>query len=309
MRTLLLAVSALAAALLAGCAAPPPDSPEACRLERRGSFRLTFLRGLATVPVTLDGEVATMLFDTGATGSAVTAPAAERLKLRGNGNVRITTKGLGGESRSFPAGIGRFEVGGVAMVNQQVIVLPFDLRGFGDHPPDGLLGMDFLSNFDVELDLRTGEGVLYNARNCPSARPDWGVRTNALVFPPTASSGRLAVETELDGNKLIAILDTGAQRTIVATATARRLGVTEQMQANDRQIVGRGVAAQDAPMRVHRFASLRFGGEDIPNPDLPVAELASTASDMLLGMNYLRNRKLWISASSRRVHISAPLRP
>ncbi len=298
-------------ALLSACAQPLPDSPEACRLERRGEFHLTFGHGVATVPVVLDGRTAAMLFDTGSTGTAVTKPAAERLNLLGNGNVRITTTGLGGESKSFPAGIGRFEVGGAAMVNQSVTVLPFDLRGHGAHPPDGLLGMDFLSNFDIEIDLQSGEGVLYSPRNCPSARPDWKLRSTMLVFPPSGGGVRLRVETELEGRKLIATLDTGAASTIVSTAVAHALGVTDEMLAKGRAIKAAGIAEADADMRVRRFATLRVGTETVNNPELAVADLPPTVGDMLLGMNFLRNRKLWITTSSRQVHISArqPARP
>jgi hypothetical protein len=34
--------------------------------------------------------------------------------------------------------------------------------------------------------------------------------------------------------------------------------------------------------------------------------LPAGVGDMLIGRNFLRNRKLWISMSSRRVYLSAP---
>jgi predicted aspartyl protease len=167
--------------------------------------------------------------------------------------------------------------------------------------------MDFLSNFDVEADLQTGEGTLYSPRNCPSARPDWNVRSNIVDFAPSAGSGRLLVEVELDGRKVIATLDTGSSGSIVSTAVAHALGVTDEMLAKDRLVKGHGIAEKDADMHAHRFDRLRIGLETAANPYLLVADLPSKADDVLLGMNYLRNRKIWISASSRRIHISAPL--
>ena len=307
MRDVMLAL--LFASALAGCAAAKPDSPEACALVRRGAFQLTFKRVVGTVPVTVDGITATMLFDTGASGVVVARSAAERLKLLGNGNIRIQSHALGGDSQAFPAGVGRIDVGGAAMVNQHVIVLPFDLRGFSDPSPEGLLGMDFLSNFDIEVDLRSGAGALYQARNCPSARPGWAEASTILTMPQESGSGKLMVETELDGRKLVALLDTGAESSMVSKVTARRLGITDEVLARDRAIVGHGIAEKDAELRLHRFASLRFGAEEIRSPVLAVGDLPSAAEDMLLGMNYLRGRKLWISPSSRRVFLSAPVRP
>ena len=297
------------AVVVTGCAAPRPDSPEACALVRRGVFQLTFQPAAATVPVTVDGVTVTMVFDTGASPVAVTRTGAERMELRGNGNIRLKTHGVGGETQSYPAAVGRIEVGGAGMVNQHVTVLPFDLRGYRDPLPDGLLGMDFLANFDVEVDLRSGAGVFYQARNCPSGRPGWVERSNVLTIPAETSSGKLMVETELDGVKLVALVDTGAQSSIESREAARKLGITDAMLKVGRPIVVHGVSEKDGEMWPYRFKRLRFGAEDIRSPLLPVTELPSAAGDMVIGLDYLRNRKLWISSSSRQMIVSVPLRP
>lgn len=293
---------------LAGCAAPRPDSPEACALVRRGAFQLTFQPAAATVPVTIDGITATMVFDTGASSVVADKSGAERLRLLGNGNVLIPAQGMGGVTRTVPAAVGRIEVGGAGMVNQHVMVLPFDLRGYRDPVPDGLLGMDFLANFDVEVDLRGGAGVLYQARNCPSGRPAWAARSNVLAIPAEARSRALMVETELDGLRLVAQVDTGAQGSIVSREVARRLGITDAMLKVGRPIVALGVAEKDGEMWPFRFGRLRFGAEEVREPVLAVADLPPGAGDMVIGLDVLRNRMLWISSSSRQLILSEPFR-
>ena len=230
------------------------------------------------------------------------------MKLLGNGNVPIKGQSLGGESRAIPAAVGRIEVGGAVMVNQYVVILPFDLRGYREPLPDGLLGMDFLTNFDVEVDLRRGAGVLYQARNCPSGRPDWVERSNVLKIPAETRSGTLMVETELDGLKLVAQVDTGAEGSIVSREVAKKLGITDAMLKVGQPTVVHGVSEKDGEMWPYRFRYLRLGSEVVRAPTLSVADLPSTAGDMLIGLDVLLNRKLWISSSSRQMILSLPVR-
>ena len=302
----LLPIFALAlVGLLAACAEPPPNSAGACQLERRGVFQLDFVRGMPIIAVTMDGAPATLLFDTGASTTTLSAVAAERLKLLRNGNMRITSHGVGGRTDAIAASVGNFDLAGASLPNRTVMVLPFELRGFGASPPDGLLGFDVFSLFDTEVDLKTGQGVFYRARNCPSAPAPWPLASNRFAIPEETPSGKLHIDVELDGKRLVATVDTGTGRSLLSAAAATALGITEAELAAARSIDGHGVAPNDAKMRVHRFKRLRIGNQIVNNPELPIVELPPGAGDMLIGMNFLATRKLWISLSSRTLHISA----
>ena len=292
--------------LLSACAEPPPNSAAACALERRGEFQLNFGDGLPTIPVTLDGSSGNLLFDTGASMTTLSAVAAARMDLLHNGNMRITSHGIGGKSEAIAADVARFRIGDMELQRRTVMVIPFELRGFKAGPPDGLLGFDIFSQFDVEFDLMTGRGTFYRPRNCPSAVPNWLLASNRFVIPSTTPSGKLQIEVELDGKRLVATVDTGAGGTLVSSAAAAKLGVTAQQLSSARAIAGYGVAPTDVQMRVVRFRELRVGQETAKTPELAITDLPPGAGDMLLGMNYLRNRKLWISLSSRTLHLSIP---
>ncbi|MCX7380996.1 MAG: retroviral-like aspartic protease family protein [Alphaproteobacteria bacterium] len=257
----------------------------------------------------MDGAPANLLFDTGASMTTLTATAAERLNLLHNGNMRITSHGIGGKSEAIAANVASFRLADMELKQRTVMVIPFELRGFKQNTPDGLLGFDVFSQYDVEIDLQSGRGTFYRPRNCPSAVPNWQLSSNRFVVPPTTQSGKLLIEVELDGKRLIATVDTGAASTLLSTAAATRLGITDAQLAGARSIAGYGIAPTDAQMRVLRFRELRVGQETAKTPELAITDLPPGAGDMLLGMNYLRSRKLWISLSSRTFHLSVPQTP
>ena len=69
------------------------------------------------------------------------------------------------ELRSFSAGL-------VALPWRRVSVAPVTLAQVFATPLDGLLGVDILSDFDVDLDLVHHELKFYEKQTCPTAAPD-----------------------------------------------------------------------------------------------------------------------------------------
>ena len=83
-----------------------------------------------------------------------------------------------------------------------------------------------------------------------------------------ASRGeRLFFPVQLDGHRLTAVIDTGSQVTVLATASARALGVTEEQLSRGRSVTTQGVAGEPLSARVHRFARLDIGSLIIRNPE------------------------------------------
>jgi predicted aspartyl protease len=302
------------AALLCACAAPSPapDSAEACRFDQRGAFPLAFAGSVPVVSVVLNGQPAKLALDTGSPGTIIGTSAAERLKLivvsgKQAGLDGLQVSGLGGRSDAGLSVARRIDLGGAVLENRLLVVLPFDLRGPSSGEVDGLLGMDVLSTFDVELDLKARKGALYAPRNCPSGPPDWGVKVNTVTLLPDGEGHKLRVHATLDGRTTEAIIDTGSTVTYVSTGTAHAVGVTDEALAADRMVSVSGVAARDSPFRVHKFRRLRIGKEAFADPEIPVGALPLPSVNMMIGMSYLQNRKLWISSASKRVYIGPPL--
>jgi predicted aspartyl protease len=109
---------------------------------------------------------------------------------------------------------------------------------------------------------------------------------------------------QLDGHRLTAIIDTGSQLTVLATASARSLGLTEALLSRDRSVGTQGVAGGPLTSRVHQFTRLQVGTEVIRNPQILVTDLSLNEADIVLGVDILNSRRLWLSYGSRRIFLS-----
>jgi hypothetical protein len=75
--------------------------------------------------------------------------------------------------------------------------------------------------------------------------------------------------------------------------------------ARDRSVTTQGVAGEALTSHVHRFAKLEVGTVVVPNPEVIVTDLKLTDADMVLGIDFLKSRRVWLSYGSRRIFISS----
>ena len=151
--------AAFLALLLAGCA----DADQACRSPTALSeIPLLRLGGNVIVPVEIDGEPSGLFLDTGSFATSVTPPTVDALHLsstrvigqgfgRGTG-VYANVSGLGGEGRYQAVDIDSLTLGGMVAHNVVALVIPLSREGRND-PVSGLIGQDFLAQWDLDLDV------------------------------------------------------------------------------------------------------------------------------------------------------------
>jgi hypothetical protein len=171
----------------------------------------------------------------------------------------------------------------------------------GGRQVDGLLGRDFLSAFDLDLDFPRRSLTLYDVHDCAGKFLPWTeTYLSVPVTNPTESA--LVVPVELDGIPLRALLDSGASRTLVAAPGMARLGLgLERLQGDTSQIVG-GMGPHTVTMWQHQFGKLRIGDETFPNPVYFVAPIQlQPICDLLLGADWLMGRRVWISYATNQL--------
>jgi predicted aspartyl protease len=299
----LLAAAALVVAGLAGCAAPGATT-QACRAERATELPARLVHGQLIVPVHLDGKPLDFLLDTGSEGSMITPEAANRLGLARNPRRTTTIHGTGGSLISANADVRRFEVGAMAVSDQSLAVGPVPS---GDSSSvAGLLGTDWLGDFDVDLDVPHRRVALWRVQGCGAGFDPLRGRHFTLPLIRT-TRGRVLVPVVIDGLGLFAYLDSGAVATIVTATAAARLGVTDAALARDPGGVGLGVDMRRLGFRWHRFAEIVIGPERFRNITLPVSAVQVQVAGALLGADYLAHHRVWISPAGRRVFIE-PIR-
>jgi hypothetical protein len=212
-----------------------------------------------------------------------------------------TMRGVGGLERRRNANPRSVELGGVPL-HRRSLARDATLR-VGTLPPglvsgqrvDGLLGRDFLSSYDIALDLSSRTLTLYEVHDCAGRFLPW---TDAYLSVPVENptESALVVPVELDGVKLRALLDSGATQTLVAAPGMARLQLGLDRLSGDRNEIVGGMGPHTVTMWRHRFGTLRIGGETFASPLFLVAPIQlNPICDMLLGADWLAGRRVWIS--------------
>ena len=302
MRRLLGRCLLFVALLLAGCAKSPEG---ACKLVWRADLPIEPRDNLIFVGAMFNDHPATMVMDTGAERTTLTETAVTRLRLRRDLHHPTNTVGIGGASASYEALLDDFEVGVFRLPVERVEVGTFPLPEIGGIQADGLLGADILLAFDLDIDLPARRLTIYRARPCADSRPPWTVPYSS-VEGVAMWRDRLVVPLTVNGADGRAVLDTGAQRSVIRPEFAARGGVTQAMLDADPSNLMRGASREQASFRLHRFDTVRIGTQTAHGVRLPVARLPGGAEDALIGGDFLHARRIWLSAASHQMFFTAP---
>jgi predicted aspartyl protease len=287
----------LCVALLA-LMASPGMAQERCTAEPVATLPIVMLGGKVLVPVQINDQPVLFAVDTGSNVSAVSETVVSRMKLPTfpiRANTRVT--GIGGVEATAYARIDSLVLGNLKASGERYMVGPFD--------SDGLLGSDYLRNFDLDFDFAANQMSLYRPRACTDHPP--GAGTFSRVEMDVLRSGHVRIPVTLDGKKLWAMLDTGAPGTLVtASAAASNFGVKA---AEDRRFTIAGAPGGTTQIAPHMFESFAIGDFSEPLPVLAVAadnDVRFQESQMLLGMAQLRGLRLYLSYRERNLYVSRP---
>ena len=279
------------------------DGVGGCGTIRLGETAIAMLSDEPLVKIFANGVGLILLLDTGAEATVLTPAAAQRIGTRYTG-VELGRQ-VHGIARDLPAGeldLRSFTIGGVEVPRRRVRVAPIEIVNAASGPLDGVLGADTLSSFDIDLDLPDHRMTLYRGQSCAAASPAW-VQPYARIAAGRSPSNRLYFSVQLDGRRISALLDTGAQFSVLSMRTALGLGVSEAALARDPPVTVYGAVGEQMSAHTHRFFRLEVGGEVIRNPEIDVTELRLNEADLVLGVDFLGSRRVWMSYGSQQLFL------
>jgi len=290
---------------LAGCASTDISARRldgTCPLIRLAEMPLEISGNLLFVKATVGDAPVTLLVDSGAERTLLTETAVQDLGLPRDYQHATRTFGIGSPTAAWDAKLPNgILLGSTRFPVDSVTVGRFAIKQSSGGTAHGLLGADVLLAFDIDLDLQAQRMTWYRARReCPDAAPPWK-EPYVAVKGITTKRDRLLVPFELDGVAGMAVLDTGAQLSSISLRMAERTGVTPAQLAEDRQVLARGAAPDHVPVRLHRFSTFQVGGAMLRSPLLPVVPMSTGMGDALVGADFLRGRRVWLSFSTQRV--------
>ena len=280
----------------------------ACTVEQRAEIPVTLIGGQALAAGRVDGKPVTFLIDTGAEKSLLTEVAVRHLGLARDEWVSSHMQGIGGSERHPNAKLGRLELGGITLrrrgteIETTISVAPLPFMAQGGHVIDGLLGLDYLANFDVAFDLRRGRMALYNVNGCSGNFLPW-TRPYTVIPAQSPVPGLLLLPALVNGSRILAQIDSGSTRTFVSQSAALRAGVTQAVLDRDPQQKVSGLGAEALTAYEHEFAKLQVGSEDLHQMRVLVMRLPPRGGGMLLGMDWLGAQPVWISWATGQVFV------
>lgn len=288
--------------VLASVATPEAAPAQDCRPIRKAEFMVTPMGNIPVVTVHINGGTADFLFDTGAERTVMTAAAAGRLGVEAHYEYPRRMRSLGIAVAGGEARLRSFDLGGMALRDFRILVGAVLLPSLDGRPVDGLLGADFLSDYEVDLDLAHRRITLYAPPPCPIIAPAWH-GTYSTIAASRSPHDRLFFPVRLDGHALAALIDTGAQLTTLDAASAAAIGVTGPSLAQDPVTTLRGAAAEAVRSRAHRFAELQIDGESLRDQTIMVTRLELQDAELMIGADILRWQRVWLSYASHRIFL------
>lgn len=192
------------------------------------SFRLVGGQNpLILVPVYVEGKGPyEFVLDTGAYRCLLSPELSSSIGIQAESQQRAT--GVGGTIKISAARVTSLAVGTASQENIEVAITD-ELSRLGDavqSKVDGVLGSNFLKDFRIALDYR--RGVVRLDRSSPELRGEGNVR--ALTSVPfklaTPEKPLISLPVFVNGRGPFQFfLDTGASRTTLSFALARKLGI------------------------------------------------------------------------------------
>lgn len=303
LRPLSLLLLALPCAFVHAAEAPACHYVPVATLQLRGSGDVW----QPTVDGTINGNPAVLLADTGAASSKLVKAWADKynVPLHQNGAY---SQGISGTSVNYVARIDDIAVGDAHSGKTTMAVL-----GNMGKPPgfDGILGANFLLQADLEISLAEHKLKFYRAKDCADTYlAYWSADAMEIGFGGTETGHldpRLIIE--INGTKMEAIIDTGANFTSMTRAAAERAGI----KVGDANVERRGSSTGIGDARIDTWQvevdSFAIGSETIKHAhigmrDNPPQGVSYRTPEVLIGADFLRAHRVLIAMSQRRFYIS-----
>ncbi len=279
----------------------PVGEDSNCALRLRASLPVSVI-GVPIVPAEINGQPASMIFDTGAENTLITAAAAKRLRVTSRYDFVRSMAGIGRAVVTGDAALRSMSLGGVKLSFPRALVGEVTLRT-GELDADGLLGASVLGDFDLDLDISNRRIGLYDRTECSAARPAWKGR---YVTVPTTRSLSLHpfFPMRVNGRTVSATIDTGAQRTVITSKVAAAIGIGGESELVGRTLQARGAAGETMPATMHAV-EVSVAGLPLRSPVIVTAAGLPRDIDALLGLDFLLSHRVWLSYGSRRIFIAA----
>jgi len=171
-------------------------------------------------------------------------------------------------------------------------------------PARGILGMNVLSRFAVDIDQPNRRVILSDFGAPPPAGVDW----NTIAFNPRHDDF-IVVDVEIGGVAAKAVIDTGANGTVINDKLAAALGIVEGAKGVEAgQILAGGGATLKGKAGPLVLGRARWDAITVQASQLPLfkAMEIDDGPALILGNNVLADVRLFIDYRGDRLYLTLP---
>jgi predicted aspartyl protease/tetratricopeptide (TPR) repeat protein len=294
---------------LAACAglAWPGLAAAQCRLTDEGSLAVEMLNQRPTTMASVNGKSTRFILDTGATFGSMARANVEALGLTREaapGHLRLG--GIGGTVQTEMTRVKSLGLANASLKDVEFLVGGTDMGM-------GVIGASLLDSVDLDVDLANGRLRLLRPVGCGGgSMAYWAAPGQAHVatLRPAARAydRRSFVDVTVNGQSVRAVLDSGAQATLITRRAARRVGLDLSGATGATGLVNSGVGAQHYPAWIVPIQRWQIGDERIENSRIEVmdGELGQSedAPEMLLGVDFFLSHHVFVANSQGRIYFT-----
>ena len=283
---------ALAAFVLA-MGAPAPLLAK-CEIGQMLELKVTMSGMQPLVSATINGHDVQFVADSGAFYSSISPGSAAELGLSlGAAPFGFYVRGIGGDAQASVATVKSFVLAGVTIPHVQFLVSGSEVGGVG------LLGQNVLGIGDVEYDLQDGAIRLMRAKDCANANlAYWAKDKPVSIVTVDVRSPRNPHTTGtilLNGIKIKAIFDTGANTSILSLAAAARAGIRPDSPGVKPAGTSRGLGRRVIQNWIAPVDSLKIGDEEIKRVKIRIGDIGLDDTDMLVGADFFLSHRVYVA--------------
>jgi tetratricopeptide (TPR) repeat protein len=277
-------------------------------------------RAAVDLPVTISGTRALidakinhqdvrLLVDSGAFFSMISAAMAEQLKLKiGPAPFGFSLRGIGGVTLPSVGTAKVFTLANVDIPNVDFLVGGSE-TGSGS---SGVLGQNFMVNWNVEYDLAKGAIRLFKDTDCSKQfLAYWVAQGQQLPYTLTTIEKvsprypHAIGHAYINGEKIRVLFDSGAFRSLLSLKAAARAGVKVDSPGVIEGGLTGGIGRNMVRSYIAPFASFKFAdGEEIKNARLRVADFDIGLADMLIGADFFLSHRIFVANSQDKLYFT-----
>jgi predicted aspartyl protease len=257
--------------------------------------------------------------DTGAAVSTIAKPFALHAGLQME-DMPGVLYGLTGQPLNEKTRVPSLRLGETTSKSETFVVMPVGSDGT-DGGPIGLLGTDYLQNYDVEIDVAGGKVNLFSQDHCTDKVVYWAPEffKTEIYYPGSTSLHRPTIDIQVEGKPIRALLDTGSYMTVMRMAAATdKFGLSPDSPDMQRAGETTGVEGRKLDTYLHTFQSMTFGDITLHNTKMAIAPINMAAHvdargshikqgaidepDVMIGMSLLKQLHLFIAYGEKTLY-------